>query len=55
MEERRLIGPGGRPNFGIFSKPLNIINIEDLRPYRAERYSLLRRGVKGILCSEEEY
>ncbi len=48
MEERRLIGTDGRPNFGIFPKPLNIINIEDLRPYRAERYSLLRRGVLNL-------
>ncbi|MCX7958362.1 MAG: DUF2804 domain-containing protein [Deltaproteobacteria bacterium] len=45
MEERRLINEDGRPNFGIFSKPLNRINIEDLRPYGGREFSFFGKGV----------
>ncbi len=45
MEERRLIGEDGRPNFGIFSKPLNIINIDDLRPYGERDCPSFKKGM----------
>lgn len=48
MEERRLINEDGRPNFGIFSRPLNIINIDDLRPYGDTRSSSLKRHLLKV-------
>ncbi|MGC8928729.1 MAG: DUF2804 domain-containing protein [Myxococcota bacterium] len=48
MEERKLIKEDGRPNFGIFSKPLNVINIEDLRPYGEKSFSLFKKGTFKI-------
>ncbi len=48
MEERKLIKEDGRPNFGIFLKPLNRINIEDLRPYGDKQYSTLGKNLLKI-------
>lgn len=48
MEERKLIKEDGRPNFGIFSKPLNVINIEDLRPYGEEKSSYFSKNIMRL-------
>lgn len=43
MGELKLIGENGRPNFGIYDRPVNNINLQDLRPYGKNRYSGLER------------
>jgi hypothetical protein len=43
MGELKLIGENGRPNFGIYDRPVNNINLQDLKPYGKNRYSGLER------------
>ncbi len=41
----RLIGEDGRPNFGIFDRPLMELNLDQLRPYGKERYSKIGKSL----------
>jgi hypothetical protein len=54
--ESALIGIDGRPRFGIYSDPLNSLNLDDLRPYGAkDRASWVKRWILKVRIKRWEY
>ena len=42
--ESSLIGMDGRPRFGIYSRPLTYLNLDDFRPYGAKDVASSAKG-----------
>ena len=55
-EESSLIGVDGRPRFGIYSKPLTSLNLDDFRPHGAkDRASLTKSWILNYRIKRWEY